>query len=328
MTMFIAYFDGSGSPHDTEALVVAGFLAPAGQWIEFERNWNDCLNDFEVSSLHMKHFAPSRGEFTNWKGDEGKRRHFLSRLISIIKTRVWHSFASAVVMKDYRNVDARYCFHEFSRPYALAGGTCITKAERWKKKRDNVRDELLYVFEDGDLDKGNLMRAAKEQFDLTPSFLKKEQSVAFQAADLLAYEHLKINVKLHQSESGRLFEDELRKPLLELSTIPGGRGDHDWGIHMEGNMLDSCIKDGIALRSPIKTEMGEFYIYENWQAGPRKAVIHKGSCGNCNDGRGKAGGYDPAHAKWHAPFDDLDAARRASNALSHIINHLECRCIG
>jgi len=25
-----------------------------------------------------------------------------------------------------------------------------------------------------------------------------------------------------------------------------------------------------------------FYIYENWQAGPRKEVIHDGSCGHCN----------------------------------------------
>ena len=25
-----------------------------------------------------------------------------------------------------------------------------------------------------------------------------------------------------------------------------------------------------------------FYIYENWQAGPRKAVIHVGNCGFCN----------------------------------------------
>src|SRR5215469_8736750 len=55
-----------------------------------------------------------------------------------------------------------------------------------------------------------------------------------------------------------------------------------------------------------------FYIYENWQAGPRKAVIHKGSCGHCNDGNGVSGGYDPKHAKWHGPFESLAAAHEGS----------------
>jgi hypothetical protein len=81
-------------------------------------------------------------------------------------------------------------------------------------------------------------------------------------------------------------------------------------------------------RSEILMIMDKFYIYENWQAGPRKAVIHRGLCGNCNDGKGKVGGYDPAHADWHGPFDDLDAAREASKALPHILHHLECRCVG
>lgn len=52
-----------------------------------------------------------------------------------------------------------------------------------------------------------------------------------------------------------------------------------------------------------------FYIYENWQAGPHKAKIHRASCAYCNDGRGRAGGYDPAHGKWHGPFSTLSQAR-------------------
>jgi hypothetical protein len=42
-----------------------------------------------------------------------------------------------------------------------------------------------------------------------------------------------------------------------------------------------------------------YFVYENWQAGPHKAVIHRGTCGHCNEGRGRAGGYDRAHAQWH-----------------------------
>jgi hypothetical protein len=70
-----------------------------------------------------------------------------------------------------------------------------------------------------------------------------------------------------------------------------------------------------------------FYIYENWQAGPRKAGIHRGSCGHCKDGRGKAEGHDPAHDQWHGPYVDIATARAASQALPNIINRYECACV-
>jgi hypothetical protein len=247
MRVFTAYFDGSGSPDDTVAIVVAGFVAPAEQWIEFKRNWNDCLRDFGVSSLHMRNFAHSRGEFATWKGNEDRRRGFLGRLISIIRVRVWHSFACAVVMEDYRSVDGKFCLSEFSKPYALAGCTCLTKVERWKERFCKSEDEVAVVFEDGDKDKGDLIRAARS-FSVSPSFLTKQGTVAFQAADLLAYEHLLTNVKIQKSETGSIFEDELRRPFMELSAIPGGHGD--WGIHMEDDLTSSCIKDGVPLRVP------------------------------------------------------------------------------
>jgi hypothetical protein len=248
MTRYTAVFDGSGSPADTIAVVVAGFVAPDDQWVDFERNWNDCLKHFGVSALHMRHFAHSRGEFTGWKQDEAKRRSFLRQLIGIIKARVWHSFASAVLMDDYRKVDAKYCLSEFSRPYALAGCTCLAKLNRWGQKWLKPEDGIAIVFEDGDNDKGALVAAVKQHFTITPAFLSKEKSVAFQAADLLAYENLLANKKV--KEKGIVFENELRYPLAELSKLPGGHDSDDWGVHMEDDMMDSCSRDSIALRNP------------------------------------------------------------------------------
>jgi hypothetical protein len=247
VTSYAAYFDCSGSPDDTLAIVVAGFVAPVNQWIAFERNWNECLEYFGVSALHMREFAHSRGEFASWKGNEKKRRHFLQWLIGIIRVRVWHSFASAVLMDDYRKVDAKYCLSEFSRPYALAGCTCITKLDHWAKRWAEPGDEFAIVFEDGDVDKGALIDAVKKHFVVTPTFLSKDKSVAFQAADLLAYENLLANRKV--KEKGIVFESDLRRPLMELSKIPGGRNNADWGVHMEDDMTDSCVMDKIPLRT-------------------------------------------------------------------------------
>lgn len=205
------------------------------------------MKHFGVSALHMRDFAHSRRELESWKKDERKRRRFLDRLISIVRTRVFHSFASAVMMEDYRNVDAKYQLHEFSKPYTLAAGTCIAKLDRWEKRRNNPPDKLEIVFEDGDTDKGDLIRAMKKYPRFEPTFLKKGQATAFQAADLLAYEHLLANVIITKAKPELVFYDELRYPLKALAEIPGARGA-DWGVHLEDDMTDSCIKDGIPLR--------------------------------------------------------------------------------
>src|ERR1700729_2721075 len=105
MAMFTVYFDVSGHPDNTDVVSVGGFAANAGQWIRFEKEWKKVLADYGMGSLHMKHFAHSTGEYTSWKGDESRRRAFLSALIVVIKKRVRHSFVSSVYMPDYRAID-------------------------------------------------------------------------------------------------------------------------------------------------------------------------------------------------------------------------------
>lgn len=59
-----------------------------------------------------------------------------------------------------------------------------------------------------------------------------------------------------------------------------------------------------------------WFIYENWQAGPRKAVIHSANCPYCNGGLGRSnGGYGRAHAKWHGPYGNVDIAREAQRRM-------------
>lgn len=69
-----------------------------------------------------------------------------------------------------------------------------------------------------------------------------------------------------------------------------------------------------------------YFIYENWQAGPHKAVLHTGSCAFCKDGQGLAGGSDPKHGQWHGPFGSLAEARTWHKEM-RVAVHKECRCI-
>ena len=71
----------------------------------------------------------------------------------------------------------------------------------------------------------------------------------------------------------------------------------------------------------------EFYIYENWLAGPHKIVLHRSSCGQCNRGKGRPAGHDNNHAKWHGPYATLHEARDTAHAMTGILIRSECKCV-
>jgi hypothetical protein len=50
----------------------------------------------------MKEFAHSTGEFKNWKREEEKRRKLLRDLIDVPASKVFRSFAGAVVLDDWK----------------------------------------------------------------------------------------------------------------------------------------------------------------------------------------------------------------------------------
>src|SRR5678816_856527 len=74
-------------------------------------------------------------------------------------------------------------------------------------------------------------------------------------------------------------------------------------------------------------EAANFYVYENWLAGPHKIVLHRSSCGQCNHGRGRPAGHDANHALWHGPYASLSEAREASQQMAGVLIRSECKCI-
>jgi hypothetical protein len=248
--MFTVYFDGSGAPDDTNALTVAGFIAPTNQWLRFDRKWNKCLSDYGVSALHMKDYCHSQREFASWKGDEKKRRRFIGRLIRIIKSCVSHSFGCAVGMEDYRKVDAQFQLSERVKPYGLTGITCIYLVGQWAQMNSVPFKDILFVFEKGDKDANNLRALAEQELKLDLLFWPKEKSIAFQAADLLAYEHLQIAKKLVTLPDEEKIEySELRGSFKSLSNVAGGGRDAKWWrVHDEQGLIGHCVKYGYARR--------------------------------------------------------------------------------
>jgi len=71
----------------------------------------------------------------------------------------------------------------------------------------------------------------------------------------------------------------------------------------------------------------EFYIYENWAAGPHKAILHRASCGQCSSGKGRPTGHDPNHSRWHGPYSNLAGAREATHQMPGVLIRSECKCV-
>ncbi len=71
----------------------------------------------------------------------------------------------------------------------------------------------------------------------------------------------------------------------------------------------------------------EFYIYENWAAGPHKIVLHRGSCGQCNQGKGRPSGHDANHARWHGPYATLAQGREIAHGMTGVLIRSECKCV-
>ncbi|MGA3090817.1 MAG: 4-hydroxy-tetrahydrodipicolinate synthase [Terriglobales bacterium] len=85
---------------------------------------------------------------------------------------------------------------------------------------------------------------------------------------------------------------------------------------------------GLIARPPAAPAAAtEFYIYENWAAGPHKAMVHRASCGQCNSGKGRPAGHDPNHSRWLGPYHNLAEAREATHQMPGVLIRSECKCV-
>ena len=85
---------------------------------------------------------------------------------------------------------------------------------------------------------------------------------------------------------------------------------------------------GLIAKPVVPTpETADFFVYENWLAGPHKIVLHRSTCGQCNHGKGRPAGHDANHARWHGPYVTLAEARQVAHEMPGVLIRSECKCI-
>lgn len=83
----------------------------------------------------------------------------------------------------------------------------------------------------------------------------------------------------------------------------------------------------VAKAAATTADSPSFYVYENWAAGPHKAVLHRSQCGQCNSGKARPAGHSANHARWHGPYMTLAEARHITQSLPSVLIRSECKCI-
>ena len=111
-------------------------------------------------------------------------------------------------------------------------------------------------------------------------------------------------------------EEVYRLPLLPMR--------RDLRSRLQKIVTDIGLISKPAGPAPAATE---FFIYENWAAGPHKIVVHRGTCGQCSHGKGRPSGHDANHARWHGPYATLAEARETAHSMTGVLIRSECKCV-
>jgi 4-hydroxy-tetrahydrodipicolinate synthase len=83
----------------------------------------------------------------------------------------------------------------------------------------------------------------------------------------------------------------------------------------------------IAKAAAASADAPSFFVYENWAAGPHKAVVHRSNCGQCSNGKARPAGHSADHSRWHGPYASLAEARQVTQTLPNVLIRSECKCI-
>jgi 4-hydroxy-tetrahydrodipicolinate synthase len=156
-----------------------------------------------------------------------------------------------------------------------------------------------------------LTRAALENDWVTARSIQRKYLALMQANFI---ESSPLPVKAVLAMMGKI-EENYRLPLLPM------RRD------TRSKLQKIAMEAGVIEKPASSPETTAFYIYENWAAGPRKIVLHRGSCGQCNQGKGRPAGHDANHASWHGPYATLAQGRETAHSMTNVLIRSECKCI-
>jgi hypothetical protein len=252
--MFTAYFDASGSFHDQPVLAVAGFVASADGWIDWESAWLKRLKEDGLEYFH-------RNELSAWHPN--RRKTLIDDLSAIILDHVSCKTGIAVVNEGLHThlTDAERKQWRINA-YSLAGRIAAKEMRAWSSSWGGRMPEM--VFERGDDGSNDLKALMEGDGYASPIFkpkktsinrksgISEEGAIPLKAEDLLAYEVYSrgqtVEVDVHIKRAFMRLPDSLDR----VSGACGVVGDNQLEFLRQGlDQRDSLI----AIHSDVKIKL-------------------------------------------------------------------------
>jgi hypothetical protein len=200
MAMFTAYFDASGNALQQPYVIVSGYVANYGQWMQFEDQWDRLHTRFNVGKpFHMSSFVAAnfQPEYKNQKNaradyielakDPDRAETFLKGIANIQVTNVACGISCIVSMAVYNEVSTLLDLREVVPPYALGAQMCFERLRQWADYFD-IRDPIECICESGDFEQGRLTDLMTEEGRDPPIYKNKNAFAGLQGVDHYAWE--------------------------------------------------------------------------------------------------------------------------------------------
>ncbi|HTM24345.1 MAG TPA: hypothetical protein VL225_04075, partial [Vicinamibacterales bacterium] len=256
MSWFTAYYDAAGHPVDQRTLTLGGYLSTVPRWLIFEKKWKRQLQRENIDVFHMADFMACRGKFKNWKGRESEQTPFLLKLAEVIHKHTRHSFGQTVILDDWKRANKEYALAEsHCSPYGLCGFFLMDRTFRHLSAIKRQFQAKFY-FEDGDLNKGDLIGLMDQFIRIDPSLLASAKPnfepktvVPLQAADFAMWEKFRFaKDHLEWQKQPDWQENPARVPAVRESFQALMQKDKTWGILNYERVIDFCVDFGVPKR--------------------------------------------------------------------------------
>src|SRR5438309_6766238 len=116
-----AYYDASGHEGDDKPFIeMAGIVATADDWAQFDTRWAAALAVEGIAEFHHAAFKASEQQFRDWKGDEDRRRRFMDSLLTVFEdcTKAWYTIG--IDKRAFAEVNELFVLDPETGPFLLA----------------------------------------------------------------------------------------------------------------------------------------------------------------------------------------------------------------
>jgi hypothetical protein len=144
--MLEIYWDESGS-HDSDHLIVAGYIAPSENWSQFTWEWKQILDEYRLPYFRMQEFRNGRSKLFGHLSRTAKQR-VIEQLIKTIRTHVSLGIISSVNVKKFNSLVPQKVRGIWGAAYTVCIHACLDEIKNWTNQSE-YSGPIFFTFDSG-----------------------------------------------------------------------------------------------------------------------------------------------------------------------------------